>query len=360
METKKPGLEKLGTKKTYDVIIVGGSAAGLTAALYAARRELKTLVLTKDIGGQIAITETIKNYPGWEKITGSDLVKILEKQAIESGAEIVIKEVVKIEELKDSGRELFIVKTHSEDEHTKNGTKLKGEEYAGRTVILASGKTPRSLNVPGESKFVGKGVSYCATCDAPLFRNKIVAVVGGGNSAFEAALLLSSVAKKVYIIHRRDEFRAFEKIINDVKQKKNLEFVLSSAIVEIKGSRFVEAAVLENRKTNKRSELKLDGIFVEIGSDVDTDFVKGLVELDETDQIKTNKNAETSHPGIFAAGDVTDTPFKQIIVAAGEGSKAALAAYNYIHEIENKYVIDWSTHKHEHKADLNKNEKNES
>lgn len=332
--SKKGFLEEKtkGTKtgKTYDVIIIGGSAAGLTAALYAARREMRTLVLAKDIGGQVAKTSSIENYSGVEKIDGADLVKIFEKQAKKFGAEILMKEVNAVEEVDtESDGKLFAVKANN-------------EEYRGRTVIIAIGKTPRSLKVSGEIKFVGKGVSYCATCDAPLFRGKMVAVVGGGNSAFEAALLLSKIAKKVYLTHRRKEFRAFEAVLEEAKGTANIEFVLDSTVEQIKGDDFVKSIVVRNKKSGESKELDVDGVFIEIGSEVDTGFVKHLVELDEIKQIKTNKNAETSHSGIFAAGDVTDTAFKQIIVAAGEGCKAALAAYNYIHGFENKYVTDWS------------------
>lgn len=320
-----------GEEKEYDVIVVGGSAAGMTAAIYAARRELKTLVLTKDIGGQVSITSSIENYPGIDKIDGVELAKTFERQAKNFGAEILMEDVVAVDEV-DTGaaKKTFVVKSD--------------EEYRARTVIIAIGKTPRSLDVPGEDEFTGKGISYCATCDAPLFRDKTVAVVGGGNAAFDAALLLSKIASKVYLVHRRAEFRAFEGVVEEAKETENIEFVLNSAVEEIKGGDFVESIIVKNTESGESKELVVDGVFVEIGSEVDTNFVKHLVELDENKQIKTNKNAETSHPGIFAAGDVTDTAFKQIIVAAGEGCRAALAAYNYIHGFESKYVADWADH----------------
>lgn len=333
-KTKETG-GKAADGKEYDVIIIGGSAAGLTAALYAARREMKTLVLTKDIGGQIAITASIENYSGIDKIPGVELAKTFEQQAKKFGAEILIKEVTALEELDAAGSgKSFVVKVDT------------GEEYRGKTVIIAIGKTPRSLDVPGEDKFTGKGVSYCATCDAPMFRDKVVAVVGGGNSAFDAVLLLGKLASKTYLIHRRSEFRAFEDVVKEAKSTKNVEFVLNSAVQEIKGDNFVKSVVVKNMESGESKELNVDGVFVEIGAEVATGFVKHLVELDELGQIKTNKNAETSHSGIFAAGDVTDTAFKQIIVAAGEGCRAALAAYNHIHGFENKYVADWAKHAH--------------
>lgn len=331
-EVKEKKRETDAGKKKYDVIIVGGSAAGLAAALYAGRREMKTLLLTKDIGGQIAITAEIENYPGIDKIPGVELAKAFENQARKFGAEIVMEDVTGVEEVDDAvGQKSFVVKADS-------------KEYRGKTVIIATGKTPRSLDVPGEDKFTGKGVSYCATCDAPLFRGKAVAVVGGGNSAFDAVLLLSKIAKKVYIIHRRSEFRAFESVVKEAKKTENVEFVLNSNVEELKGDNFVKSIVVKDNESGESRELDVEGVFIEIGSEVDTDFVKHLVELDEFRQIMTNKNAETSYPGIFAAGDVTDTAFKQIVVAAGEGCRAALAAYNYIHGFESKYVADWAGH----------------
>jgi thioredoxin reductase (NADPH) len=326
--------EEEAQSKVYDVLIIGGSAAGLTAAIFATRREMKTLVVTKDLGGQISETLGVENYPGIDKIEGPELVQAFEAQAKKFGADILSEEVVAADEKEHTTEgKAFVVKTKD------------GDEYAGRSLILAMGKTPRSLKVPGEDTFLGKGVSYCANCDAPLFRGKTVAVVGGGNSAFDAALLLSKITSKVYLIHRRKEFRAFEAIIDQVKNQPNVEFLLNSVIVEIKGDKFVNAISVKNNADNSTKDMALDGVFVEIGSTVKTEFVEHLVDLDELGQVKTNKNTETSRSGVFAAGDVTDTAFKQIVAAAGEGCKAALAAYNYLHDIENKYVADWSAHK---------------
>jgi len=330
----KRGKAKPVAKDVYDVIVIGGSAAGLTAAIYATRRNLRTLVLSKDIGGQMAMVSKIYNYPGFEEVSGGELVKAMEAQARTSGAEMVLKEVVKLDMAEGSGGEkLFSAKACGGE---------KCEEYAGRTVVLATGKTPRSLGVPGESDFVGRGVSYCVTCDAPLFKGKDVAVVGGGNSAIDAALVLAPVARKVYVIHRRGEFRAFENAVETAKRRRNVEFLLDSVVTGIKGSKFVESMTVENRKTGKKSELEVEGVFVEIGSDVNTKFVQHLVDLDENGQVKTGKNGETSRAGVFAAGDVTDTPFKQIVIATGGGCRAALSAYNHIHGFESKYVADWS------------------
>ncbi|MCX6821754.1 MAG: thioredoxin-disulfide reductase [Candidatus Aenigmarchaeota archaeon] len=307
----------------YDVIIIGAGPAGLTSAIYTSRRGLKTLILSKDLGGEAINIERIENYPGFKEIEGFKLIKAMEEQVKGFGVEFVYDEVVKITH---KGK-TFIVKTTE-------------KEYESKTIILAFGKTPRNLNVPGEKEFTGKGISYCATCDAPLFRGKTVAVVGGGNASLDATILLSDIAKKIYLIHRRDEFRGFESFVNEVKKKKNVEFVLNSIVAEIKGNKTVKSVIIEDANTKKRKEIEVEGVFIEIGSEVKTDFIKDLVKLNNN-QVMVNKNCETSCPGIFAAGDVTDTPFKQIVVSAGEGAKAGLTAYNYIHGIKSMMVLDW-------------------
>lgn len=315
----------------YDVIVIGGASAGLTAAIYAARRAMKTLVITKNIGGQALETNRIENYPGFLAISGPNLMKRFQKQALRSGAEIVFDEVKELEE-SDS---MFRVKTDT-------------NEYMGKAIILAFGKTPKTLNVIGEKEFLGKGVSYCATCDLPLFKNKTIAVVGGGNSAFDAALYGSKITSKVYLIHRKSEFRAFEYLIESVKKRQNIEFVLNSVVKEIKGDNVVSSVVVEDVNTKETKELKVQGVFIEIGSEVKTDFIRNLVKLDENGHVVINNNCETFYPdsekirpGIFAAGDITITPFKQIVVSAGEGCKAALQAYNYLHKIKPAFIADW-------------------
>jgi thioredoxin-disulfide reductase len=308
----------------YDVIIVGAGPAGLTAGIYASRRGLNTLILAKNLGGEAINIARIENYPGIKEIAGVRLIQSMEEQVRSFGVEIVYEEVVKIIPKEKS----FLVKTIE-------------KEYEAKAIILAFGKTPRSLNVPGEKELTGRGISYCATCDAPFFRGKTVAAIGGGNSALDAALLLSGIVKKVYIIHRRDEFRGFESFVDELKKKNNVEFVLNSIVVEFKGDKILKSVTIEDVNTKKKKELVIDGGFIEIGSEVKTDFIKDLVKLDEYNQIVINNNSETSHPGIFAAGDVTSTPFKQIVVAAGAGAKAGLNVYNYIHGVKSSIVADW-------------------
>jgi thioredoxin reductase (NADPH) len=300
----------------YDVIIIGGACAGLTAGLYSSRRALKTLILTKNIGGQVVITTEVENYPGTgESITGPLLMEKFKKQATDSGAEIKMAEVTSIEK-QDA---LFTIKT-------------KDEDFQAKTVILAFGLEQRKLGVLGEGELTGRGVAYCATCDGPLFKNKVVSVVGAGNSAFDAADYLSDICEKVYLIVRKGEsgYRAETVLVDAVKAKKNVEILNNTEIKEIVGEQKVESAKLINNKTNEESQIDLNAVFVEIGWKTQTQFVKDLVKMTDGGYVITDNKSQTSTPGIFAAGDVTDTPYKQIVISAGEGAKAALSAYAYI------------------------------
>lgn len=314
----------------YDVIIIGGGPAGLTAGIYASRRKMKTLIIAQDIGGQATLAWEVDNYPGFMKIKGSELMKNFYEQAKSSGCEFVLDKVVKISEDKNA------YKVHTQE-----------KEYETRTVIIACGKSPRELNVPGEEKFKGRGVSYCTICDGPLFKEKIVAVIGGGNSALDASIYLSKLAKKVYLIHRRDKFRGFEHLVDEVKKRKNVELVLDSVVEEIKGENVVNSIVVKNVKTGEKREIEVDGVFVEIGYEIKTDLIKDFVKLDEENQVVINEKCETFYPdgkkrpGVFAAGDITNVPFKQIVIAASQGAIAALQAYNYLHE-EEKVFTDFS------------------
>lgn len=315
----------------YDVIIVGGASAGLTAGIYAARRNLKTLILTIYIGGQASMASLIENYPGFLGIDGFELIQKFAEQAQKFGVEIIFDKVI---EIKDADGE-FVVKTDSED-------------YKAKAVILSFGKSPKELGVPGEEEYKGRGVSYCATCDMPLFRGRTIAVIGGENPALDAALLGGDMAKRVYLIHNGDGFRGFKSLVESVKKKENIELILDSSVKEIRGDKRVNSIVVQNLKTNDIKELEIDGVVVEIGYEVKTDFIKDLVKLDNYGQIVINQRCETYYPnsdrirhGIFAAGDVTSVPFKQIVVSAGEGCKAALQAYNYIHKKESYFVADW-------------------
>ncbi|MFA7244366.1 MAG: FAD-dependent oxidoreductase [Patescibacteria group bacterium] len=292
----------------YDIIIIGGSAAGLTAAIYATRRALKTLVLTAEIGGLMAKNSEIENWPGELKINGVELANRMKTQVENFGADLKLELVQKI----SSDKSGFSVVTS------------KGI-YQGKTILLAFGKSPRVLKVPGEEKYLGRGVSYCATCDAPLYREKNVAVIGGGNSALDAAVLLSKIAAKVYIIHRKSEFRGDEYLIKKVTNSDKIEAIMDSELKEIRGNEIVGGVVLKDGK-----EIKVDGVFIEIGYIVNDSLIEGIVDIDQLGQVIVNHNQETSVPGIYAAGDLTNMPFQQLVIAAGEGATAALSAYDYI------------------------------
>jgi alkyl hydroperoxide reductase subunit F len=297
----------------HDVIIIGAGPAGLTAAIYTGRKNLKTLVISIDIGGQCNLTSQIENYPGIRSMPGFELTQEMEKQAKNSGVEFVYGKVEKVEK-KDN----FIVK-------------IKDKEFEGKTVILAVGRVPRTLDIPGEAEYLGKGIHTCTTCDAPLYGKKNVAIVGGGNSAVDGALELSRIgAQKVYLIHRRKDFRADDSTIEKAEQDEKIEIVTPYSPVEIKGEKFVQAMVLKNNETDETKELKVDGVFIEIGSIVDVNAVKDLVKINKFNEIIIDENCHTSHEGVYAAGDATTIKYKQVIIAAGEGAKAALETYNYL------------------------------
>ncbi len=320
----------------YDILVVGGASAGLTAAMYASRQGLKTLVITKDIGGQALLTNAIENYPPFEHIGGFELMQKFEQQARNFGAEFAYEEVLSITERKEDGGG-FIVKTSNNN-----------KEYSGYTLILAFGKTPRDLNVKGEKELSGRGVSYCAVCDGPFFKNKKVAIVGAGDPALEAALYLKELASQLYIIHQTDKPVGSEESIDLLQNKNNsnkISFISNSVVKAINGNSKVESLTLYNSKTKSESKLDVDGIFVEMGYVARTDIVKDLVKLNGSKEIIVDKNCSTSSKGIFAAGDVTDVPYKQAIISAGQGAIAALSAYNYLQRLKGKPAIraDWKS-----------------
>lgn len=323
-------MEKINPIEYFDVIIIGAGAAGLTAGIYTSRRALKTLIISKDVGGQAALTTEIENYPGVGLVDGFDLMNRFLADAKKFGAVMKSEEARKIEKENED----FIITTNS-------------NQYKAAAIILAFGLTPRDLGVPGEEELKGRGVSYCATCDGPLFKEKNVAVIGGGNSALDAAEYISRLAKKVFLIHRRDKFRGDEILVDRVKNISNIEIMYNTNIASIKGVNKVEAVELVDIDNKPIKSLAVDGLFVEIGHVAKTEWVGELVEFDDHKQIKNNKNCETKTAGIFAAGDVTDIAYKQIIISGGEGAKAALQAYKYLQATKGiKGVnIDWGVSK---------------
>ena len=321
---------------SYDILVVGGASAGLTAAMYASRQGLKTLVITKDIGGQALLTNAIENYPPFEHIGGFELMQKFEQQARNFGAEFAYEEVLSITEHKeDGGGGGFIVKTNNND-----------NEYSSNALILAFGKTPRDLNVKGEKELNGRGVSYCAVCDGPFFKNKKVAIVGAGDPALEAALYLKGLASQLYMVQRSDKPVGSEESIDLLQNKDNnnkISFISNSSVKSINGTSKVESLTLYDSKSKSESKLDVDGIFVEMGYVARTDIVKDLVKLTDSKEIIIDKYCATSTEGVFAAGDVTDVPYKQAIISAGQGAIAALSAYNYLQRLKGKPAIraDW-------------------
>jgi thioredoxin reductase (NADPH) len=318
----------------WDVIIIGGASAGLSAALYASRQGLNTLLITKDIGGQALLTNDIENYPAFDHIGGYELMTKFEEQARSFGTKFAYEEVTSIVEGRQEGEE------GNNNKPTKNYFKIKtsdNSEYLASAIILAFGKTPRDLNVPGEQQLKGKGVSYCAVCDGPLFKQKRVAVVGIGDPSLDAALFLKGIASKIYIIHQTNTPIGTEETIRLLQSENNVSFIPNSIVKAINGTSKVESLTVTDAKTtssSSESKLNIDGVFVEMGYIAKTDFVKDLVQLNNSNEIIVDKYCATSRQGIFAAGDVTDVPYKQAVISAGQGSIAALSAYNYIQKLK--------------------------
>ena len=291
-----------------DLIILGGGPAGVAAAIYAKRSGINPLMITLDIGGEVSLTSDIENVPGFKVVTGMDLSKKLLNHLQSFDVEIKYETINKIEKV-------------------ENGFKVitNAGEHLARSIIIATGRKPRKLNVPGEEKLLGKGVSYCAVCDGFFFSGRTVAIVGGGNTAVTDALYMSKVAKKVYVIHRRDTFRADKVLVDRLKSSDNIELVLNSEVKEIIGENKVEGVILKDGR-----KLELDGVFIAIGEVPNAEPFKDLVKLNGYNEIITDKLQHTSVEGVFAAGDITDFPYKQIIIAEEQGAVAALEALKYI------------------------------
>lgn len=319
----------------YDVIIVGGGPAGAAAAVYTARKRLKTLLLTQDFGGQSIVSDDIQNWIGDKHISGFDLAKKLEEH-VRNFPDIVD---IKMPEKAVAVSSIKCVENGASENLPMLGKRVcdfsvktdKGNIYNGKTVILAAGARRRKLGVPGEEKLNGKGVAYCSTCDAPLFSGKTVAVVGGGNAGLEAVIDLFPYATKIYLLEFGEILKGDPITQDEIKKNPKVEIILNAQTKEILGDSFVAGLKYTDRQSNEEKEIKLDGVFVEIGSVPNSEMVKNLLELDKWGQVKIDsKHASTSHPGIFAAGDITDDPYKQNNISAGDAVKAALAAYNYL------------------------------
>ena len=309
----------------YDLIIIGGGPAGITAGIYAARKKLNTLLISKDFVGQTGSAFGVENYTGFKEIRGLELMKRFKEHLEKFEIDIAeFEEVEKIEKTNPTrdksleGVNIFEVQT---DE----------EKYFAKTIIIASGRNPRSLEVPGEKNFLGKGVSYCVTCDETMVEGKIAAVVGGGNVGLEAGLELAEFCTKVYILEFAAKITGDEILQQEIGNDKKISIINNADVKEIKGDNFVRGIVYEDRRSKKIDLLAVDGIFIETGAAPSVDFARSLAELNKAGEIKINpRTCETKTSGLFAAGDVTDIRDKQIITACGEGAKSALSVYEYL------------------------------
>ncbi|OGW49397.1 MAG: thioredoxin-disulfide reductase [Nitrospirae bacterium RBG_19FT_COMBO_42_15] len=303
-------------KKEYDIIIIGGGPAGLTAGLYTSRARLDTLLIERAlIGGQIVTTDKVENYPGFEQgISGPELARQMEAQAKRFGLEITSGRVVSAEDKGDS----------------KSVRLEDGNEYICKAIIVASGAEPSKLEVEGEDKYRGRGVSYCATCDGAFFKNLKIAVIGGGDSAIEEALFLTKFASDVYVVHRRNELRATKILQERLFANPKIKMIWDSVVEKIEGDDFIKGVLLKNVKTQKKNLLNVDGIFIYVGTRPNTEFLPNSVKLNEKGYIMTDDNMSASVPGIFAAGDIRAKLLKQVSTAVGDGATAAFAAERFI------------------------------
>jgi len=301
------------------VLILGSGPAGLSAALYAARADLNPVVLTgMELGGQVSVTYAVENYPGFpEGVGGPQLVELFQKQAERFGARVEFDTATEV----DLSQRPFRVRTYN-------------TEYLADTLIISTGASSIHLNVPGETELTGRGVSYCATCDGWFFKDKDVIVVGGGDSALEEGIFLTRYAKSVTIVHRRDEFRAGAILQNRAKENSKIKFLLNSVIEGIKGEQAVKAVQVKNVNNGETTEVPTDGVFIFIGHNPNTALFKGQLELDELGYIVADKRMHTGVPGVFAAGEVADPVFRQVITSAGMGAAAAMQAIHFLEEQE--------------------------
>ncbi|MEM4021789.1 MAG: FAD-dependent oxidoreductase, partial [Nitrososphaerota archaeon] len=302
----------------------GGGVAGLTAALYSARQGMRTLVITMDIGGQLLAAPRIENFPASPPISGFELANSILEQAREFGAEVIYDEAVGVEEAEGGFK-----------------VRCRGGEYEGRALILAVGKKPRKLGVPGEDLFAGRGVSYCAICDAPLYRGRKVAVVGWGEQAHEAASILGNYHNRVYVIHSGRPMEG-DRILRELREL-GAEVMPGMRVEEIAGDTVVRKLIMRRLDDGERVELEVDGVFVELGYAADTGWLKEFVQLNERGEIIVDRLGRTSRRGVFAAGDVCDMPYKQAVIAAAQGAIAALSAHNYLRGLSGEPEIrgDW-------------------
>jgi thioredoxin reductase (NADPH) len=307
-----------------NLIIIGSGPAGLTAALYAARANLNPLVISgNQVGGQIAITSEVENFPGFPTILGPELIEKMRAQAENFGARIEVDEVLEVDFRLGTP---FFVKTY-------------GQEYEADAVIITTGAAARRLGIPGENEFIGRGVSYCATCDGFFFKNKDVLVIGGGDSAVQEGLFLTKYASRVRIVHRRDSLRAGDILVARAKANEKIQFVWDTVLDKIEGNGKVQAVQAHNLKTGKIETWETDGVFVFIGHFPNSQLFKGQLAMDEQDFVIVDKYMQTSVPGVFAAGEIMDPIYKQAISSAGQGCQAAISVERYLESLHDKELV---------------------
>jgi thioredoxin-disulfide reductase len=303
----------------YDSIIIGASAAGISSAIYLKRRGINFLILAKDIGGEMALSGIVDNYPGISKTTGLELTKKFKEHLESYGIEVINEEVIKL----DKNNDLFVIFTN------KNNT------YYSKTIIVATGSKPKKLNIPGEEEFYHKGVSYCSVCDMPLFKDKVVAIIGGGNSALEAGLMAADICKYAYIINKNPSFKGDKVLIEQLERKENIKIIYNALTQEIYGDKFVKGIKYLDTISNTIQDINVDGVFIHIGMKPNSEFIPDSWNVKNTyGEIIINKLCETNVAGLFAGGDVTDIPFKQIGIAVGHGIICALSTVNYLNKLK--------------------------
>ncbi|MBI3638698.1 MAG: FAD-dependent oxidoreductase [Thaumarchaeota archaeon] len=309
----------------YEIIVVGGGPAGLSAGIFISRQKASCLLISKDLGGQLNLIPKLENYPGTIMSSGPLLAKTLENQYLTFNGEMIYDTVERIDE-------------------TESGLKVKTNrsEYIAKAIVLAPGKVPNNLGVENESAFANKGVHYCTKCDAPFYQNRVTAVVGVGGYLVESGILLSRMASKIYLIYKGGGMGGDKDMIASLEKKENVELVPQSSIKSLSGNNNLQSITILDNSGNEKT-INVDGLFIEMGSKINLDFVRHLVKINPKGEIEVSEGGKTSHPAIFAAGDATSIPYKQIIAACGDGAAAGLSAFNYIEKLKGKPGIraDW-------------------
>lgn len=309
----------------YEIIIIGAGPAGLSAGIYIARQKVSCLIISKDLGGQLNLIPKLENYPGTIMSSGPLLARTLESQYLTFGGELVYDTVEKVEDT-DSGMKI----------------KTSRSEYLAKALVVAAGKVPNNLGIEDESKFQNKGVHYCTKCDAPFYQGRTTASVGVGAYLIESGILLSRMANKVYVIVKGGKLGGDPALIASLEKKENVEIISNSSIKEVSGDGSLKQVTLVD-SSGQEKKLDVDGLFIEMGSKINLDFVKELVKINTRGEIEIEQGGKTSHPAIFAAGDATSIPYKQIVAACGDGAAAGLSAFNYVEKLKGKPGIraDW-------------------